>query len=185
MIGLAHWSNAHRPTAAATRCRSLEMPTPDQSCGSPEAEAVEREVCPESVASAAIAPANDGRLNGTAAQRELVERAQQYIAAHPDERLRLSQVSDALQVSGPYLTATFREVAGIPLYRYLLRQRLRRALRLLPDEENLARLATDLNFTSHSHFTTAFLRAFGCLPSQVRARARAVCRKLRSRARVD
>jgi AraC-like DNA-binding protein len=50
--------------------------------------------------------------------------------------------------------------------------RLARALFQLPDADDLTTLALDVGFSSHSHFTLAFRRAFGCTPSQFRSRAR-------------
>jgi len=70
-----------------------------------------------------------------------------------------------------YLTQSFRAVEGVPLYRYQMRLRLARALDLLPDCSDLAALAHDLGFSSHSHFTAAFLQTYGCTPSAFRRQA--------------
>jgi AraC-like DNA-binding protein len=50
--------------------------------------------------------------------------------------------------------------------------RLTRARELLATQDDLARLALDLGFSSHSHFTTAFRRRYGDTPAQARARIR-------------
>jgi len=42
----------------------------------------------------------------------------------------------------------------------------------LPSADDLTSLALDLGFSSHSHFTLAFRRAFGCTPSQFRSTTR-------------
>jgi AraC-like DNA-binding protein len=47
--------------------------------------------------------------------------------------------------------------------------RLSRALVELPHANDLTTLAFDLGFSSHSHFTVSFRRAFGCTPSEFRA----------------
>ena len=47
----------------------------------------------------------------------------------------------------------------MPLYRYHLRLRLARALDLVADCEDVAALAQDLGFSSHSHFSAAFRQA--------------------------
>ena len=47
--------------------------------------------------------------------------------------------------------------------------RLRAALERIADGEDVATLALALGFSSHSHFTSAFRRAFGVAPSQVRS----------------
>jgi AraC-like DNA-binding protein len=62
----------------------------------------------------------------------------------------------------------------VSLHQYLTQLRLARALVELPHAGDLTSLALDLGFSSHSHFTFAFRRAFGCTPSQFREAAR-VC----------
>jgi AraC-like DNA-binding protein len=49
--------------------------------------------------------------------------------------------------------------------------RLRLSLERLRDPRaNLSAIAYDLGYSSHSHFTMAFRRAFGTTPSEFRAR---------------
>ena len=90
--------------------------------------------------------------------------------------LVLTDVGQALGVSPVYVTDVFRQVEGTPFYRYPSAQRLERAVRLLPGHQgDLAALALELDFANHSHFTTAFRRAFGCTPAAFREKARRVC----------
>jgi AraC-like DNA-binding protein len=56
----------------------------------------------------------------------------------------------------------------VPLYRYQLRLRLARALDRLPDTDDVAALALELGFASHSQFATRFRAAFGVPPSRWR-----------------
>jgi AraC-like DNA-binding protein len=56
--------------------------------------------------------------------------------------------------------------------RYQLRLRLVRALAELPHRDDLAALAYELGFSSHSHFTTAFRTTLGMTPSQYRRQVR-------------
>jgi AraC family transcriptional regulator len=119
----------------------------------------------------------------TQSQRALVAAARRRVAARPDERLSLEELSRAMGVSAPHLTSVFRAVEGVPLYQYLLRARLERAMSmLLPHEhpEDLSEIAFQAGFSSHSHFTSAFRRMFGCAPGIVRARAEVICRTIRS-----
>jgi AraC-like DNA-binding protein len=64
-----------------------------------------------------------------------------------------------------YLTQLFRQVEGMPLYRYQLRLRLARALDMLGRCDDLTTLSLDLGFSSHSHFTAAFRQAYGRTPA--------------------
>ena len=141
------------------------------------------EPCPAWVARIMAGENESGPQDGTAAQQELVANAKRYISNHPTERIRLADVGLALGVSPVYLTDVFRKVEGAPFYQYALRKRLERAIRLLPGFQlDLSALALQLDFASHSHFTTAFRRAFGCTPAVFRERARRVCRNLTSSA---
>jgi AraC-like DNA-binding protein len=54
-----------------------------------------------------------------------------------------------------------------------MRLRLTRALDLLARCDDLTRLSLDLGFSSHSHFTSAFRRAYGCTPAYFRRSLRA------------
>jgi AraC-like DNA-binding protein len=134
--------------------------------------------CPAWVARI-MAGENESQLeDGTAAQ-QLVANAKRYISNHPAQRIRLADVGRALGVSPVYVTDVFRRVEGVPFYQFALRKRLERAIRLLPGyQADLSSLALELDFASHSHFTTAFRRAFGCTPALFRERARRVCRNL-------
>jgi AraC-like DNA-binding protein len=144
---------------------------------------VGHEPCPDWVARIMAGEVANKTLRGTATQRTLVATAKQYIAARPGERVRLADVGQALGVSPVYVTDVFRRVEGVPFYRYVLRKRLEHAVRLLPGyPSDLSTLAQELDFSSHSHFTTAFRRAFGCTPAVFRDRARRVCKSLRSSA---
>jgi AraC-like DNA-binding protein len=67
-----------------------------------------------------------------------------------------------------YLTQVFQQVEGLPLYRYQLGLRLARALDLLGREDDLTAIALELGFSSHSHFSAAFQRAYGRSPSDFR-----------------
>jgi AraC-like DNA-binding protein len=44
-----------------------------------------------------------------------------------------------------------------------------RALDLIPEREDLAALAQDLGFSSHSHFSAAFRQAYRMTPAEYRA----------------
>jgi AraC-like DNA-binding protein len=144
---------------------------------------IDREPCPAWVARIMAGENESGPQNGTAAQQQLVANAKRYISNHETKRIRLADVGQALGVSPVYVTDVFRQVEGVPFYQYALRKRLERAVRLLPGlQSDLSALALDLDFASHSHFTTAFRRAFGCTPAVFRERARRVCRNLTSSA---
>lgn len=97
----------------------------------------------------------------------LADRAKERIAAR-GRLVGLVDLARDLGVSPAYLTDAFRRAEGVPLVRYQLQARIRRALVELPHTDDLARLALDLGFSSHSHFTAAFRAATGVTPSAYR-----------------
>jgi AraC family transcriptional regulator len=101
--------------------------------------------------------------------QELIRRAKDYLARTPQTRAGLSQAARAVGTSPSTLALAFRTLERVSFYRYALNLRLARAATLLQTYDNLARLATDLGFASHSHFSTAFHRWAGLTPSAYRA----------------
>jgi AraC-like DNA-binding protein len=106
----------------------------------------------------------------TAAQRRLVQRAKQMLHADPGHRWSLSEIARAIGTSPVHLTQTFSKAEGMPLYRYQTQLRLAAALHALPDTDDLAALALDLGFSSHSQFTASFKRMYGLPPSALKNR---------------
>lgn len=102
-----------------------------------------------------------------AAQR--LARVEEAIIAHAGENLRVEQLAALAGCSPFHLCRVFRTQTGQSLRRYRLRQRLGSALgRLAEGEDDLAALACDLGFSSHSHMTVAFRRELGQSPCELR-----------------
>jgi len=101
--------------------------------------------------------------------RRLIRRTKEFLESAFSRSLQLSDVADAVGASSSYLTDVFSCFEGVSLHHYVTRLRLARALVELPEAGDLTSLALDLGFSSHSHFTLAFRRAFGCTPSAFRA----------------
>lgn len=108
----------------------------------------------------------------TADAVDRTESAKLYLARRLGERITLDDVASAVHVSPFHFARTFRQQTGIPVHRYLTHLRLRNSLQRLADgADDLAALALELGFSSHSHFTDTFRREFGCTPSDVRRKA--------------
>lgn len=99
-----------------------------------------------------------------------VDRAKQLLHARACEPLSLAEIAAETGVSAIYLTSEFKRAEGVPLYRYQMQLRIAQALLQLPHAQSITRLAFDLGFSSHSHFTAAFRSFFGFTPSSYRAR---------------
>jgi AraC family transcriptional regulator len=107
-----------------------------------------------------------------ATTRHMIRRTKEFVEANFSEVLRLADVARAVNASPAYLTDVFRRAEGVSLHRYIVQLRLARALVELPEATDLTTLALDLGFSSHSHFASAFRRAFGCTPSEFRESTR-------------
>jgi AraC family transcriptional regulator len=132
------------------------------------AEPLEGESMALSLARLALGPRTVHTPGSTAARRKLVDRAKLVLASDIARRWTLGDIAAEVGGSPVYLTQVFKQVEGLPLYRYHLRLRLARALDLLPQYDDLTALGLDLGFASHSHFTTAFRQVYGRSPSEFR-----------------
>ena len=114
-------------------------------------------------------PTSNARHDRLAASSQcLIRRTKEYLEAELASPIRLHQVGRAVGASPAYLTDLFRRVEGVSLHRYVVQVRLARALVELPHTDDLSTLALDVGFSSHSHFSAAFRRAYGCSPSVLR-----------------
>lgn len=109
------------------------------------------------------------------ARQRLVDRAKLLLDSDLGRRWTLAEIAAQIGGSPVYLTQAFKQVEGIPLYRYHLRLRLAQALNRIVDCEDVAALAQDLGFSSHSHFSAAFRQAYGHTPTAFRRTTLANC----------
>jgi AraC-like DNA-binding protein len=109
---------------------------------------------------------------GTHGRRKLVDRAKLILSSDLGRRWALAEIAAETGVSPVYLTQVFQQVEGLPLYRYQLQLRLAQALDRLGDCEDLTRLALELGFSSHSHFSAAFEKAYAKTPLEFQHAAR-------------
>jgi AraC-like DNA-binding protein len=108
-------------------------------------------------------PADDAR-----GRRAFVEHAERLLAERFAESLSLDDISRSLGVSAYHLCRVFRMHTGTSLHQHRDQLRLRAALNRLERDEDLTTIGLDVGYSSHSHFTAAFRRAFGVPPSRLR-----------------
>lgn len=105
----------------------------------------------------------------SARQHDMVEATQITLAAQPEEAWSLSELARRVHASPFYLARSFRRLARMPLHAYQLQARLAAALDdVLDTSLDFTTLGMRLGFSSHSHFTASFRRAFGATPSALR-----------------
>lgn len=95
-----------------------------------------------------------------------VARARRVLAGRLGSPPDLAALAEELRVSPWHLCRTFRAVTGLTPRAYAERLRLVEAARRVSEgRPDLAALAVELGFTSHSHLTARYRAAFGVPPS--------------------
>jgi AraC family transcriptional regulator len=127
--------------------------------------------------------ASAARFRGVAARQgpetgagaaEVVDAVREILARRFRENLSLADLGRRSGYSVFHLSRIFRKKAGMPLHAWQSRLRLLTGLeRVAEPKVDLAEVANDLGYASHSHFTAAFRRAFGVTPSAFRRAASA------------
>lgn len=103
--------------------------------------------------------------------RAAIELVRCSVLRNIGRRWTLSELGAAAGLSPFQLCRAFRRSTARTVHNWIVDLRLRESLeRLLDGGDDLARLALDLGFSSHSHFTTAFRSAFQMTPSAFRSR---------------
>lgn len=111
----------------------------------------------------------------TPAEHDLTERVKELLVAAPGSRHTAESIALEVGCSPYHLSRVFRRVTGRTLHGYLIQLRLRHSLwRVTYPESDLATVAFEHGFSSHSHFTAAFRRTFGQTPSKLRSTAGSV-----------
>jgi len=112
------------------------------------------------------------RVVASARHRDLAERARWVLGTHFRGEVSLVDLAHAVGTSPFHLCRIVRAWSGLPVHRYLTRLRMQAALTALEGgERDLSRLALDLGYSSHSHFTFVFRKELGVPPSAFRKAA--------------
>jgi AraC-like DNA-binding protein len=104
------------------------------------------------------------------ASRDSVEAARAVLARDPAQPVTVRELARHVALSPFHLCRLFRRHTGSTVHHYLMELRLRLALERLEDQRvELSRVAHDMGFSSHSHFSAAFQRRLGLSPSRARS----------------
>ncbi|MDX8447256.1 helix-turn-helix transcriptional regulator [Mesorhizobium captivum] len=112
-----------------------------------------------------IAPAPSRR------DQKRVAEAVRLIELNAEQPLSLTEIADSAATSPYHFLRTFRHVAGMTPYQFLLRTRLHRAaVRLRASDEAISAIAFDAGFNDLSTFNRRFKREMGETPGAYRVR---------------
>ncbi|WP_019502060.1 helix-turn-helix domain-containing protein [Pseudanabaena sp. PCC 6802] len=102
-------------------------------------------------------------------QRELMQ-VLDYIHAHLDRDIKLSDLAALLEMSQFHFSRSFKQAIGTTPYQYLLQQRIERAKQLLKQSDrSIVDIALSCGFNSHSHLSQQFRQVTGMTPKTYRA----------------
>ncbi|NNF63478.1 MAG: helix-turn-helix transcriptional regulator [Acidimicrobiia bacterium] len=99
----------------------------------------------------------------------LVRDTKEFLARNFRDRLDLAMIASAVGSSPFHLTRLFGALEGTTIHRHISALRLRAAVGLLLESDwDIATIAHQVGFSSHSHLTRRFTTHFGFAPRQVR-----------------
>jgi len=101
---------------------------------------------------------------------ERLQRVRDYVEAHLDDRLTLTELADIACLSPYHFSRSFKQATGVGLHHYVMQRRLERAKTLMRrTNQPLALIAQEAGFADQSHLNSAFRREIGVTPGQFRA----------------
>ncbi|TCW83169.1 AraC family transcriptional regulator [Burkholderia sp. SRS-46] len=96
------------------------------------------------------------------------ERVIDYIDAHLDQRLTLSELAALAAISVPHFKVLFRETLGMPVHRYVVQRRVERAKALLLEGRlSIGQVALEAGFAHQSHLANWMNRLLGVTPREI------------------
>jgi AraC-like DNA-binding protein len=101
---------------------------------------------------------------------QIVHRLEEFLQAHFDEPIHMSELCDVTGVSERSLRNACHAVCGTSPKRYLMRRRMEAVRQALatasPGQATVTRIATDFGFFELGRFAAVYTSLFGELPSE-------------------
>lgn len=92
-----------------------------------------------------------------------------YVQAHLDAKISMDDLALRVGVSKYHLNRLFQATTGFPLGEFIQRRRLQKAYSLLAaGNSSVIDVSLAVGYESHSSFSRAFSKAFGCRPSELK-----------------
>ncbi|RYE73161.1 MAG: AraC family transcriptional regulator [Oxalobacteraceae bacterium] len=100
---------------------------------------------------------------------DFANRISSHVQAHLDRDIVIDDLASTVGVSKYHLNRLFKATTGFQIGEFIQRRRLQHAHALLASGDySVIDASLAVNYDSHSSFSRAFLKAFGCRPNQVR-----------------
>lgn len=99
----------------------------------------------------------------------LAKRAEEYLAEHMSQHIKISELAKRFNVSDSYLKIAFKDVFGVPIYSYIRNQRMQIAAKwLISSDRTIMQIANECGYGNASKFSAAFRDVMGETPSDYR-----------------
>lgn len=109
----------------------------------------------------------DGYYN--AGQIELVQHLRDHLVTDRENYSSLARLAEEHHISVSHLQKLFKQVYGVPIYRYLKEYRLEQAaVELVQSGKSITVIAQDAGYDNASKFTETFKKRYGTTPSHYR-----------------
>ena len=96
-----------------------------------------------------------------------------FVEAHLDQPLTIEDLAEVADLSAYHFARMFRKTVGEAPHKFVLRQRIERAMEMLRDDRaSVAEIALATGFSSQAHLTTRFSHFTGLTPAKYRNIAR-------------
>ena len=114
----------------------------------------------------------------SAKQAELVRHLRDHLLTDREGYVSLAQLAAEHEISVSHLQKLFKQVYGVPVYRYIKEYRLEQAaVELVRNAKPVTEIAQDAGYDNASKFSACFKRRYGVTPSQYRLNAKAAAKR--------
>ncbi|MAU72356.1 MAG: hypothetical protein CML04_09690 [Pseudozobellia sp.] len=104
-----------------------------------------------------------------AADLESLGRVERYIKSNLKKTIRIAKLAEVAGFNSSKLKRDFKMVYGTTLFKYITRLRMERAkMKIRKEGLSVAQAAYEVGYTNPQHFTSAFKRTLGYLPSNLK-----------------
>ncbi len=100
--------------------------------------------------------------------RENLIKTEQYIQANLKEELSIDKLSIMAGFNTSKFKSGFKEIYGLPVFKYITSLRIEKAILLISNQNyTIAQASYEVGYKNPQHFTVAFKKKMGFLPSQL------------------
>lgn len=111
----------------------------------------------------------NGNCENQGYAQQTAEEMRQYLKQHLDQKLTIKQMSQRYCLSHTAFKEYFRRMNGCPFHKWLLQQRMAKAVELLRHSSmSILEVAQSVGYEGVSQFNVVFKRIYGVTPSKYR-----------------